>query len=1122
MSDEAVIVQLLEEMMESQATPEDVCVGCPELLPEVRKRWEQLQFVEARVDAIFPSTEILTQNTQQVRSGNQPPQIPGYEVQAFLGRGGMGVVYKARHLKLNRTVAVKMMLAGAYADRQQMSRFMREAVTVAGLRHAHIVQVYDVGDLDGLPYFTMEFVGGGSLAHKLAGVPQPARQAAAQLATLAEAVHHAHQSGIVHRDLKPSNILLTTDGTPKISDFGLARRVDGDPALTLSGASVGTPSYMPPEQATGKSGAIGPLVDVYALGAILYETLTGRPPFKAETAADTVRQLIAEELVPPSRLNAKVPRDLETICLKCLHREPQRRYASAAALADDLGRFQRGEPIMARPAGLWERTVKLAQRRPTAAALLGVGTVALVLLSIGLVIYNRQLEETRQSTRATTLVQALAIADTPDLPPILEDLEPYRHYADPLLARIAADEPADSKARLHASLALLPRDDRQVDYLLERLLVASPQELLVIRTGLVPYRERVTDRLWGWTEKDNKDEGRRFRAACGLAALDSDSPRWPTVAPDVAANLVAESPLRVGVWTDLLRPARLRLLDPLTKIALRRSTPEPGDADPERRLTEFQQSALAISILADYASDHPQALADLLVDVGPKAFEVLFPKFAALGDQAAALLVPVIEQTLPAGTTDADFDRLAQRKANAAVALLRMGHADSAWPLLRHSADPSHRSYLIHRFSKFGVDPNVLRHRFETEDDLSARRALLLALGEFPESSVGAGTTAVSTVLELYKTHPDPGLHAAAAWTMRQRGRGTELAEIDKKLSSRSQPKTKDQSSPNWWINSAGLSMVRIPGPVEFQMGSPESEPDRDDDEVLHSRRIGRSFAIAAHHVTVAQFKRFYSTFTHGQLHRRAPEPDCPIIGVTWYEAAHYCNWLSKQEGIPESEWCYLPNQQGKYAEGMQLAPNYLERKGYRLPTEAEWEYCCRAGAATARCYGRSEELLPKYAWSLRNAKEHAWPVGSLKPNDFGLFDMHGNAWSWCSDSYLGYKPGSGARSFLGERASLGLATVMAGAQGWPGLMAGVSGSMAHSEVTNKIETPSEDIMYHPLVMEGPPRVMRGGSFLYPSGDLRSANRNWVRPSYRNYNVGFRVAKTVAVEAMPSDGDKPQ
>src|SRR5262245_22966489 len=1103
-------------MMESHGTPEDVCGECPELLPEVRKRWEQLQFVEARMDAIFPSTEVLAQNCQQARLATDPPRIPGYEVQAPLGRGGMGVVYKARHLKLNRTVAIKMMLAGAYADRQQLTRFMREAVTVAGLRHAHIVQVYDVGDFDGLPYFTMEYVGGGSLAHMLAGVPRPAGEAAAQVATLAEAVHYAHRSGIVHRDLKPSNILLAGDGTTKISDFGLARRFDGGPAVTLSGAGVGTPSYMPPEQALGKAGAIGPSVDIYALGAILYEMLTGRPPFKAETAAETVRQLIAEELVPPSRLNAQVPRDLETICLKCLNKDPQRRYPAAALLAEDLGRFLRGEPIMARPAGLWERTVKRARRRPTAAALLGVGTLALVGLVIGLVNYNRQLEETRQSTRASTLVQALAVADTPDLPPILEDLAPYHHHADPLLARMLAEEPADSKARLHASLALLPRDDRQVDYLLDRLLTASPQELLAIRVGLAPYRDRVTDRLWGWAETDNADDGRRFRAACGLAALDPDSPRWAHVAPDVAAKLVAENLLRVGAWTDLLRPARHRLLVPLTEIALRRTTHGPGDADSELRLTEFQQNAVAVSILADFASERPKVLADLIVDVGPKPFEVLFPRLAAHGDHAAELLVPVIEQAPPAGTPDAERDRLAQRQANAAVALLRLGHADRVWPLLRHTADPSHRSYLVHRFARLGVDPLVLAHRFETESDTSARRALLLALGEFPELQ-----TTAARLLKLYQTEPDPGLHAAAAWTLRQWGHGQELVETDRRLSSRDESKVDGPKVPGWWVNSQGQTMVWIRGPVEFQMGSPESEPDRDKDEFLHSRRIGRSFAVSAHHVTVAQFKRFNSKFTHDQMHR-ASELDCPIIGVTWYDAAAYCNWLSKQEGLPESQWCYIPDKHGKFTTGMQLAPDYLQRRGYRLSTEAEWEYCCRAGAGTARHYGRTEVLLPKYAWSLRNAGEHSRPVGSLKPNDFGLFDMLGNAWCWCSDSYLSYKPGKAPQLLLRDRASPELAALMGGSQGWPGSVAGLWGAVARAEVPGKGEVPSEDITYQTLVLEGVPRVLRGGSFLYPSGDLRSANRNWVRPSYRNYNVGFRVAKTIVVEVRPRDESKPQ
>src|SRR5262249_4474504 len=248
------------------------------------------------------------------------PQVPGYEVEAVLGHGGMGVVYRAGQGALDRPVAVKMLLAGPFAGPQELERFRQETAALACLRHPNIVQVFDAGDVEGRPYFTMELVEGGSLAQKLSGTPQPARQAATLVATLAEAVEVAHRGGIVHRDLKPANVLLSADGTPKVSDFGLARRLDGEGGLTRTGLALGTPSYMAPEQARGQAGAVGPAVDVSALGAVLYEVLTGRPPFRAETAAETLRQVLDQEPVPPSRLNARVPRDLETICLKCLHK----------------------------------------------------------------------------------------------------------------------------------------------------------------------------------------------------------------------------------------------------------------------------------------------------------------------------------------------------------------------------------------------------------------------------------------------------------------------------------------------------------------------------------------------------------------------------------------------------------------------------------------------------------------------------------------------------------------------------------------------------------------------------------------------------------------------------------
>jgi serine/threonine protein kinase len=416
MADERTVRELLLELLTSQCTPEEVCATCPELLPEVRARWRHMGQVRADLDALFPppsepGTPPPTISVGDARStisfsppsesGMSPPalspedtalpQIPGYEVEAVLGRGGMGVVYKARHVRLNRPVALKMLVSGAYAGPQERQRFAREAEAVAGLRHANIVQVYDVGDHDGRPYFTMEFVEGGSLDQKLAGLPQPARQAAALAATLAEAVQVAHQGGVVHRDLKPANVLLTVDGTPKIADFGLARRLADGAGLTLSGVTVGTPSYMAPEQARGQSRALGPAVDVYALGAILYELLTGRPPFCGETPAETMLQVIHQEPVPPSRLNARVPRDLETICLKCLRKERRRRYGSALELAEDVQRFLHDEPIRARPVGTVEKLWRWVRRRPGPAGLLAAGLLAPIVALITLSLLSARL-----------------------------------------------------------------------------------------------------------------------------------------------------------------------------------------------------------------------------------------------------------------------------------------------------------------------------------------------------------------------------------------------------------------------------------------------------------------------------------------------------------------------------------------------------------------------------------------------------------------------------------------------------------------------------------------------------------------------------------------------------------
>lgn len=383
MASDPQLEQLLEEIVASGRSPEEVCRGCGELLPAVLEGLRQIRAVEAEVGAIFPTRSPRPgERGQSVSLANAAlPDVPGYTVLGVLGHGGMGVVFKARHLKLDRIVAIKMLIAGGFAAPAELARFLREAQAIAALRHPNIVHVYDVGDLEGRPYFTMEYIEGGNLAQKLAGVPQPAQQVAAMVSTLADAVQAAHTCGIVHRDLKPANILLVSDGMPKITDFGLARRYEEGPDLTLGGTRLGTPSYMSPEQAIGREGTIGPAADIYSLGAVLYEMLTGRPPFRGDSAAETERQLLRDDPAPPRLLNGRVPRDLEVICLKCLHKTPASRYASAQALADDLRRFLSNEPISARPVSLTERAAKWVRRSPARATLTGGSILAALVLS---------------------------------------------------------------------------------------------------------------------------------------------------------------------------------------------------------------------------------------------------------------------------------------------------------------------------------------------------------------------------------------------------------------------------------------------------------------------------------------------------------------------------------------------------------------------------------------------------------------------------------------------------------------------------------------------------------------------------------------------------------------------
>ena len=1069
--------------------------------------------------------------------------VPGYVILGELGRGGMGVVYKATQIGLERTVALKMLIAGPYADPALRARFFLEAESVAALEHPHIIRVFAFGESGGHPYLAMEFVSGGSLAERLkARGPLPPREAAELVAALAEAVAHAHSRGVVHRDIKPANVLLTVEGELRLADFGLAKIGRSD--LSVTGQVMGTPAYMAPEQAAGKIHEIGTATDVYALGAVLYDLLTGRPPFYGDTALVTLQKVLTLEPNRPRALRSDIPHDLETICLKCLEKLPGKRYATADMLAADLRAFLEGHPMSARPVGAVERTWKWVKRNPGRAG--AIAATVLVLLG-GVVAANEvrkqreadqrtadrrwaeeQLEAQKhrvaaeRETRAGDLVDALATADTAGVPRLIDDLKEYR---DLLLDKSAAgaklqefaQQDVSKKPGLHARLALLWNEPQRAAELAAYLPACRADELLTLRQLLKPHAATVSPPLWAVLTNEKAEPGRRVRAACALAGLAPEDPRWGTVAPVVTELVSRENSLQAVVWAQALEPVRGSLLALLMKrYDPARERIRGGKLDDSALVAEVAAFDLTANLLARYAFDRPAELAELAMTVDARHYALFresirgnkmvvtlllkaelarkaIPEWAGTGEIVPAMMA--IGGGAPFATIadpDALFDALAKRQGNAAATLIALGEAEFAWPLMAFpkNGDPSARSYLIQRLAAIGADPKTLMKRFDTETNTTSRRALAIALGDFPAELVPAAEREpfVSRLLALYRTDPDSGLHSAIDWLLRQKWSKTkEVEAIDQELAAAIRdrvvaqnlgsaipgkpfgevvgpllPAPRVAAGKDWYVNSEAQTYAVMRGPVEFTVGSPLTEPGRVAvNETPHRKRIARTFAIATKEVTVEEYLRFRPN--HDWQKRYSPGPNTPVVEVSWYDCAAYCNWLSERDGIPKDQWCYQPNKDGQYDPYMVAPPGYLQRTGYRLPTEFEWECACRAGTVTSRHYGRSEGLLTRYGWVYSNADTRSWPVGQLRPNDLGLFDLLGNALEWTEEPGGYY----------------------------------VTSQFGESEDPNNIIT---DRLY---------MILRGGAFIGQPMFERSAARTVSQPGMRLGTNGFRPARTL-------------
>ena len=673
----------------------------------------------------------------------------------------------------------------------------------------------------------------------------------------------------------------------------------------------------------------------------------------------------------------------------------------------------------------------------------------------------------RWRSRTNALIDRLTTANTSQVMPLVRQFDNQGKATTWLLRRRyeTLGSSSVSTARMRLALALIREDPLYRDDVLEFARLASPEQLNVLCERFDHCENLSMDATWRSVLDTATTEEQRFRLRCVLAnhADPRDSRwNWSNTSHELVGQLIqriSANPNHYAPLTQLLRPVRGHLLESLKHLML---------TDTNRI-----RQGYALSILTDYASDQPKLLVEALLASDETQFNSVFARLA----EHTTVSIDVCEQVLaeaplPGGASEADKERRAKRHANAATALLRLGATSNALALLKRQPDERTRSYLIHRVAPFGVAPSVFGQRLtETGRNTAILAGILHCLGTYPVDSLGSEERSQwpSYVAEIFSTDADPGVHSAAEWLLKQWNQ-SRLLGFAKRAAQETEAKRLARPASDlrrWYITPEDHTMVVIRG-GDFTMGALPTDPDREANERQIEKRIDRRFALSATAVTKSQYVRFLDDRpadsadprTYPQVKAAVLTDDSPMTSVSWYEAVAYCNWLSAQENIPEDQWCYERNAEGRFDAGMTARQGYLNLVGYRLPSDAEWEYACRAGTTTRRYFGHSDELLPKYAWYNENSQRQTWPVGSLMPNGYGLFDMLGNCWCWCQD-----------RFHAGEQ-------------------------------------PVEDLPDTEPAVDNLGRILRGGSYINRARIIRAPFRFNDRPKRLFNFIGFRIART--------------